>query len=154
MVKPADEYCVQQLKEFDGKKPKNTTKEGLHQEDEAEKQLQYGMFDEMVMVQKPVKKAMPKKKVFKPTKLKPKIKPTKTSKVRPTKTKPVLRPTPKLRPWHRRQEEEEVVDEPAEQDEDVRPLVDEPVGQGRGAGAVVDETSEWARRRRRGRRWL
>ena len=28
MVDPVDEYCVQQLKEFDGKKLKSTTKEG------------------------------------------------------------------------------------------------------------------------------
>merc|ERR1719206_1030879 len=32
-----DEYCVQQLKEFDGKKLKSTTKEGLDIEDEDEK---------------------------------------------------------------------------------------------------------------------
>merc|ERR1712203_21886 len=29
MVDPVDEYCVQQLKEFDGKKLKSTTKEAL-----------------------------------------------------------------------------------------------------------------------------
>merc|ERR1712165_612345 len=34
MVDPIDEYCVQQLKEFDGKKLKSTTKEGLDLEDE------------------------------------------------------------------------------------------------------------------------
>merc|ERR1712203_52668 len=37
MVDPVDEYCVQQLKEFDGKKLKSTTKEGLDVEDEDEK---------------------------------------------------------------------------------------------------------------------
>uniref|UniRef100_A0A7S3WPE2 Heat shock protein 90 n=2 Tax=Sar TaxID=2698737 RepID=A0A7S3WPE2_9SPIT len=37
MVDPVDEYCVQQLKEFDGKKLKSTTKEGLDIEDEDEK---------------------------------------------------------------------------------------------------------------------
>ena len=37
MVDPIDEYCVQQLKEFDGKKLKSTTKEGLDIEDDDEK---------------------------------------------------------------------------------------------------------------------
>merc|ERR1712147_111481 len=37
MVDPIDEYGVQQLKEFDGKKLKSTTKEGLDLEDEDEK---------------------------------------------------------------------------------------------------------------------
>merc|ERR1711935_1147953 len=37
MVGPVDEYAVQQLKEFDGKKLKSTTKEGLDVEDEDEK---------------------------------------------------------------------------------------------------------------------
>merc|ERR1712043_10418 len=37
MVDPIDEYCVQQLKEIDGKKLKSTTKEGLDIEDEDEK---------------------------------------------------------------------------------------------------------------------
>merc|ERR1712125_225113 len=36
MVDPIDEYCVQQLKEFDGKKLKSTTKEGLDLEAEFE----------------------------------------------------------------------------------------------------------------------
>merc|ERR1711941_72321 len=37
MVDPVDEYAVQQLKEFDGKKLKSTTNEGLDIEDEDEK---------------------------------------------------------------------------------------------------------------------
>merc|ERR1719331_776516 len=37
MVDPIDEYGVQQLKEFDGKKLKSTTKEGLEIDDEDEK---------------------------------------------------------------------------------------------------------------------
>merc|ERR1712093_946290 len=37
MVDPIDEYSVQQLKEFDGKKLKSTTKEGLEVEDEKKK---------------------------------------------------------------------------------------------------------------------
>merc|ERR1711959_253503 len=37
MVDPVDEYAVQQLKEFDGKKLKSTTKEGLDLDDEDEK---------------------------------------------------------------------------------------------------------------------
>ena len=37
MTDPIDEYAVQQLKEFDGKKLKSTTKEGLEIDDEDEK---------------------------------------------------------------------------------------------------------------------
>ena len=37
MVDPVDEYCVQQLKEFDGENLKSTTTEGLDLEDEDEK---------------------------------------------------------------------------------------------------------------------
>merc|ERR1712182_114954 len=37
MVDPVDEYAVQQLKEFDGKKLKSTTKEGFDMDDEDEK---------------------------------------------------------------------------------------------------------------------
>lgn len=39
MVDPIDEYATQQLKEFDGKKLKSTTKEGLDIDDEDEKTL-------------------------------------------------------------------------------------------------------------------
>merc|ERR1711978_439727 len=41
MVDPIDEYCVQQLKEFDGKKLKSTTKEGLELDDEEEKKTEF-----------------------------------------------------------------------------------------------------------------
>merc|ERR1719379_2159626 len=37
MCDPIDEYCVQQLKEYDGKKLKSVTKEGLDLDDEDEK---------------------------------------------------------------------------------------------------------------------
>ena len=37
MVDPIDEYCVQQLKEFDGKKLKSVSKEGLDLDTEEEK---------------------------------------------------------------------------------------------------------------------
>merc|ERR1711937_995527 len=37
MVDPIDEYCVQQLKEYDGKKLKSVTKEGLYLDTEEEK---------------------------------------------------------------------------------------------------------------------
>merc|ERR1712057_31619 len=40
MCDPIDEYTVQQLKEFDGKKLKSTTKEGLDIEDEDEKKME------------------------------------------------------------------------------------------------------------------
>ncbi len=36
LVDPIDEYAVQQLNEFDDKKPKSTTEEGLDLEDEDE----------------------------------------------------------------------------------------------------------------------
>merc|ERR1711964_551617 len=39
MVDPIDEYAVQQLKEFDGKKLKSTTKEGLDIEDDDDEGL-------------------------------------------------------------------------------------------------------------------
>ena len=44
MIDPIDEYSVQQLKEFDGKKLKSTTKEGLDIEDEDEKKLEPDRF--------------------------------------------------------------------------------------------------------------
>merc|ERR1712227_804735 len=37
MCDPIDEYCVQQLKEYEGKKLKSVTKEGLNLEDDEEK---------------------------------------------------------------------------------------------------------------------
>merc|ERR1719331_2149816 len=37
MVDPIDEYCVQQMKEFEGKKLKSVTKEGLDLDTEEEK---------------------------------------------------------------------------------------------------------------------
>ena len=37
MMDPVHEYCLQQLRELDGTKPKSTTKEGLGLEDEDEK---------------------------------------------------------------------------------------------------------------------
>ncbi|MCB0371351.1 MAG: hypothetical protein KDD45_18570, partial [Bdellovibrionales bacterium] len=42
MIDPIDEYVIQQLKEYDGKKLKNCTKEGLDLEDseEAKKKLE------------------------------------------------------------------------------------------------------------------
>merc|ERR1712001_339461 len=40
MVDPVDEYAVQQLKEFDGKKLKSTTKEGLDIADDEKKRLE------------------------------------------------------------------------------------------------------------------
>merc|ERR1712014_58949 len=43
MVDPVDEYAVQQLKEFDGKKLKSTTKEGLDVDDEDEKKKTRGI---------------------------------------------------------------------------------------------------------------
>ena len=48
MIDPVDEYSVQQLKEFDGKKLKSTTKEGLDIEDEDEKNL--GMYNFFCLV--------------------------------------------------------------------------------------------------------
>ena len=41
MVDPIDEYVIQQLKEFDGKKLKNCTKEGLDLEEEEEEKKKF-----------------------------------------------------------------------------------------------------------------
>merc|ERR1712226_916466 len=54
MVDPIDEYAVQQLKEFDGKKLKSTTKEGLEIDDEDEKKK----LDEMKAEYEPLTKLM------------------------------------------------------------------------------------------------
>merc|ERR1711892_55124 len=54
MVDPIDEYCVQQLKEFDGKKLKSTTKEGLDIDDEDEKKK----FEELKAEFEPLTKLM------------------------------------------------------------------------------------------------
>merc|ERR1711945_13831 len=54
MTDPIDEYAVQQLKEFDGKKLKSTTKEGLDLEDEDEKKK----FEELKAEFEPLTKLM------------------------------------------------------------------------------------------------
>merc|ERR1712048_327109 len=54
MVDPIDEYGVQQLKEFDGKKLKSTTKEGLDLDDEDEKKK----FEELKAEFEPLTKLM------------------------------------------------------------------------------------------------
>merc|ERR1711902_270271 len=54
MVDPIDEYGVQQLKEFDGKKLKSTTKEGLDIDDEDEKKK----FEELKAEFEPLTKLM------------------------------------------------------------------------------------------------
>merc|ERR1739848_715836 len=54
MVHPIDEYAVQQLKEFDGKKLKSTTKEGLDIDDEDEKKK----FEELKAEFEPLTKLM------------------------------------------------------------------------------------------------
>merc|ERR1719491_924235 len=54
MVDPVDEYAVQQLKEFDGKKLKSTTKEGLDIEDEDDKKK----FEELKAEFEPLNKLM------------------------------------------------------------------------------------------------
>merc|ERR1712083_1113386 len=50
MVDPVDEYGVQQLKEFDGKKLKSTTKEGLDIDDEDDKKKMLGDKVEKVVI--------------------------------------------------------------------------------------------------------
>merc|ERR1712113_1113136 len=52
MTDPIDEYAVQQLKEFDGKKLKSTTKEGLDIDDEEKK------FEELKAEFEPLTKLM------------------------------------------------------------------------------------------------
>merc|ERR1712020_846062 len=54
MIDPVDEYAVQQLKEFDGKKLKSTTKEGLDLDDEDEKKK----FEELKAEFEPLTKLM------------------------------------------------------------------------------------------------
>merc|ERR1711994_766846 len=54
MTDPIDEYAVQQLKEFDGKKLKSTTKEGLNLDDEDEKKK----FEELKAEFEPLTKLM------------------------------------------------------------------------------------------------
>merc|ERR1712079_301771 len=54
MTDPVDEYAVQQLKEFDGKKLKSTTKEGLDIDDEDEKKK----FEELKAEFEPLTKLM------------------------------------------------------------------------------------------------
>merc|ERR1712213_304503 len=54
MTDPIDEYAVQQLKEFDGKKLKSTTKEGLDIDDEDEKKK----FEELKAEFEPLTKLM------------------------------------------------------------------------------------------------
>merc|ERR1712031_16716 len=50
MVDPIDEYAVQQLKEFDGKKLKSITKEGLDIDDEDEKKKMEELGDKVEKV--------------------------------------------------------------------------------------------------------
>ena len=54
MVDPVDEYAVQQLKEFDGKKLKSTTKEGLDIGDEDEKKSLKAEFEPLTKLMKEV----------------------------------------------------------------------------------------------------
>merc|ERR1712072_237341 len=50
MVDPIDEYCVQQLKEYDGKKLKSVTKEGLDLDTEEEKKKKEELSDKVEKV--------------------------------------------------------------------------------------------------------
>jgi len=57
MVDPIDEYCVQQLKEYDGKRLINVTKEGLDLDDEEEKKTleeQKASFEDLCKLMKEV----------------------------------------------------------------------------------------------------
>merc|ERR1711881_1597 len=58
MVDPVDEYAVQQLKEFDGKKLKSTTKEGLDIADEDEKKKLEELKAEFEPLTKPMKEVL------------------------------------------------------------------------------------------------
>merc|ERR1712046_52602 len=58
MVDPVDEYAVQQLKEFDGKKLKSTTKEGLDIADEDEKKKMEEMKAEVEPLTKLMKEVL------------------------------------------------------------------------------------------------
>merc|ERR1712185_896656 len=58
MVDPIDEYAVQQLKEFDGKKLKSITKEGLDLEDEDEKKKMEEMKAEFEPLSKLMKEVL------------------------------------------------------------------------------------------------
>merc|ERR1711959_371906 len=58
MVDPVDDYAVQQLKEFDGKKLKSTTKEGLDIDDEDEKKKMEEMKAEFEPLSKLMKEVL------------------------------------------------------------------------------------------------
>merc|ERR1711937_1014716 len=58
MVDPVDEYAVQQLKEFEGKKLKSTTKEGLDIDDEDEKKKMEEMKAEFEPLSKLMKEVL------------------------------------------------------------------------------------------------
>merc|ERR1712159_855315 len=61
MVDPIDEYCVQQLKEYDGKKLKSVTKEGLDLEDDDEKKTLEEQKAEFENLCKLIKEVLPEK---------------------------------------------------------------------------------------------
>jgi len=49
MIDPIDEYVIQQLKDFDGKKLKNCTKEGLDLEDTEEEKKEIRRIKKLLM---------------------------------------------------------------------------------------------------------